>query len=85
MAHVNIQTCPAAQAILYGGLMEACIELGPENCPTFQTWGVADRYTGNWAGYNPYLFDYDLNPKLSYYSVVEALQRTKMNKKLQQE
>ena len=57
--------------------MEACIELGPENCPTFQTWGVADRYTGNWAGYNPYLFDYDLNPKLSYYSVVDALQRTR--------
>ena len=69
------------QAILFGGLMEACIELGPENCPTFQTWGVADRYTGNWAGYNPYLFDYDLNPKLSYYSVVDALQSAKKKQK----
>ena len=38
----------------------------------------SDRYTGNWAGYNPYLFDYDLNPKLSYYSVVDALEKTAM-------
>ena len=35
------------QAILYEGLMEACIELGPSNCPSFQTWGVADRYILN--------------------------------------
>ena len=99
------------QAVLYGGLMEACIDLGPEKCPSFQTWGVADRYsvarftpksskiynlfcfcnlaklnryTGNWAGYNPYLFDYDLNPKLSYYAVVDALQGTEVVKKAEQ-
>ena len=36
------------------------------------------RYT-NWEqidGKRPLLFDYDNNPKLSYYSVVEALQST---------
>ena len=36
------------------------------------------RYT-NWEqidGKKPFLFDYDNNPKLSYYSVVEALQST---------
>ena len=43
-----------------------------------------NRYTGNWAGYNPYLFDYDLNPKLSYYAVVDALQSTEVEKKVEQ-
>ena len=36
------------------------------------------RYT-NWEqidGKKPFLFDYDNNPKVSYYSVVEALQNT---------
>ena len=33
----------AKQADLYAGLMEACIDLGPEKCITFQTWGISDR------------------------------------------
>merc|ERR1712117_690386 len=66
------------QAELYWGLMQVCIDLGPDTCITFQTWGHSDRYT-NWEqidGKKPFLFDYDNNPKVSYYSVVEALQNT---------
>ena len=33
----------AQQADLYAGLMQACIDLGPETCITFQTWGISDR------------------------------------------
>ena len=33
----------AKQADLYAGLMRACIDLGPETCITFQTWGISDR------------------------------------------
>ena len=31
------------QADLYGGLMQACIDLGPDTCITFQWNGVSDR------------------------------------------
>lgn len=39
-----------------------------------QTWGVGDAYFE--AGGNPFLFDAVNEPKLSYFSVVDALLNT---------
>ena len=41
---------------------------------TFQTWGAGDAYFE--PGNNPFLFDIMNEPKLSYFSVVEALLNT---------
>merc|ERR1712117_334187 len=59
------------QAALYAGLMQTCIDLGPTVCTAFQTWGAGDAYFE--PGNNPFLFDIVNEPKLSYFSVVDAL------------
>ena len=41
---------------------------------TFQTWGAGDAYFE--PGNNPFLFDIVNEPKLSYFSVVDALLNT---------
>jgi len=61
------------QAALYSGLVEACLELGVESCPVFQTWGVADRYTGAYENKAAFMFDMDDNVKQSYSAVVATL------------
>ena len=40
----------------------------------FQTWGAGDAYYE--PGRNPFLFDFVNEPKLSYFSVVDALLNT---------
>ena len=52
------------QADLYRGLMEACIDLGPESCITFQTWGISDRYRVAHLLANLGLVDLDLGSSL---------------------
>merc|ERR1711865_967343 len=63
-----------AQATLYKGLLEACLELGVSSCPVFQTWGAADAYTTAYTDLKVFLFDVDDAPKASYTAVVEAVQ-----------
>ena len=66
------------QAQTYKNYLNVCIEA--PNCDTFQMWGFTDKHSWitqpRWGGSpaaKPLIFDAEYEPKLSYYSVQDAL------------
>lgn len=65
------------QAGIYGDLLGACIEVGPENCPSFGFLGLIDRqswYNGlGITDANPLLFNDDYSPKPAFFAIRDVL------------
>ncbi len=66
------------QAKVYGDMLRACIEVGPEICPSFGFLGLTDRQS--WYGgigledADPLMFDDDYNPKPAFFEIRRVLQ-----------
>lgn len=67
------------QAQIYADMMGACIEVGPEICPSFSFLGLVDRQS--WYGgigledANPLMFNDDYSPKPAFFSLRNQLQQ----------
>lgn len=66
------------QANVYGRMLGACIEVGPDVCPNFGYLGLIDRQS--WYGgigledADPLMFDDEYNPKPAFFEVRRVLQ-----------
>lgn len=66
------------QARIYSNMLEACLEVGSENCPNFGFLGLIDRQT--WyrgiglEDANPLLFNEDYSPKPAFFSIRKTLE-----------
>jgi endo-1,4-beta-xylanase len=77
--HLSQQDKFNRQAAIYGDMLGACLEVGPQICPSFGFLGLVDRqswYRG--IGINnaePLLFNDDYIPKPAFYRVREVLDK----------
>ncbi len=66
------------QAQIYKDLVGACVEVGPEICPSFGFLGLTDRQTWYHGlgidDANPLMFTEDYEPKPAFYAVRDALE-----------
>lgn len=67
------------QAGIYYDLLSACVEVGPNNCPSFGFLGLIDRQSWyNGLGIedaNPLMFNDDYSPKPAFFSIRDVLAR----------
>lgn len=67
------------QAEIYGDMLRACLEVGPNVCPNFGFLGLIDRQSWyNGIGFDdadPLLFRSDYTPKPAFFAIREILQK----------
>ena len=64
----------AVQANIFGGMLQACLTVGPRVCKNFEMWGFTSEHS--WVSDSANVFHHNYQPKPSFWKLAQTLNST---------